>query len=1414
MLEIDKILVNIDSAYYPAASELKYMLTPIISRNKEEQEITYSIFDRLNEKTDLIKKEATTGEIKNDFKWKKLLWLLPLAAIVAFALYKLLSKPPDSPKLWGAFATHKFSEIAVNDTILFTAELVDSADEKRTKVNWTFEDGTVNNQFTAAKIFSDTGTFSITAELFSEDGAFLGEDEIKVHVVCEHTPSLTVQKQKDSSDATAKRKRGNIIYTADIKNPSPDSSGYIYNWFVNETTIKNNNKPALSLPERLKGNRNIKLVVQRTAQHCGEDSLTASFNDTPAVYTTIENGAPLQLTGLLNWNNILLSLLFLIALPALTGLLIYRLIFNSFSYKQKEKSNAAADAKDEPHEIQFNNREHAIHPEHEIEQLADVLRKRQAGDTYKLDIKRTIRTAFKTGGLPLLQFTPRTKPTEVLVFMDKENPDSHMVKLFEYLINRLQAEQVNIVVYDYYKEPLFLTNEKLNHIRIPADRVAALYPDTALFIFGDARHFILTSKGTPKNIKSWVTDKLSNWETKLLITPFAKNDWDKKEQLLSEAKFTVIPADASAYQIIEKIVYRQTDHLSQKKPVINTTYEARFLNFNEIATLKRYLANDHLFKWVCCLAVYPDTDWNFTLAMGHVLEKKLQRTEPDIELVNYSNLLKISRISWLNDGLITDSIKVAMLKELDNETEALARETLMEQLDEISESISPTSLVKRQHQVLEQVNNFLVKSYKGEKHTRQEKIFITNVLKRGHLDSANTIYLDTAENTLLKNPRGGDESVSPDDYLKMSSVINRIRSLTAGISSFTAIAVLAYFLVQSISPNLFIWKTISPVNIRFILDKNGINLPGLTAAIGSFNSSLPLNGDSVSLTNIDIPDTTQKVPFIISGSGNIISADSIQLNASEYTIHFSETTTVPVNIFYNTPLAKQLAENIVSNLPLYFDVIIGQSDFTDTAVQIEYFDTSQFRDAQTLRAIIREQTGKDAVPVVIPTRAIEPPSIRMKVAANESAVCTVIPVSALPAPLNEIWKGGTSNRLLNINLQQRILYYSTGDVNTYGTYRINEICLAANGTYKIITQTSQGYKLFFIRNISAQSFELSVCQDFYRTKEELAAKTEANCDRFNRMVWYYESNTSNLTVYLPASPTQSDPVGNEMKKFISIVEGDNNNNASGSVMTITSYANKRFVNSPDLNFIKEAIYNYPISTEDISAGNTNPFKRNYVIFGYTTPNIKKTAEADCNKTFTSVAETEALQNPLVVCNLDLSGSNLTTMPKELYNYTNMQQLTLGTTNIPQTEIDQLQRALPNCKIDFTIYQPKPQTNNEKEILLGNIIFDRQGQMSSSIPNLIEKIAQQLRKDKSSKVRIEATYTTAADRKNIESYLTTIEQYFEKSGIDSKSEQLTKNIMEQQRQQQQQNSSSIAATVSISLIGINFPDGFDNQKSGY
>lgn len=79
-LSIEKVLFNTDLAVYDTFSKLKYRIIPIISRNKEEQDSLYKIFDGLDDKLKkkeqvIIEPPKTNGSIGHEAEseslWKK-----------------------------------------------------------------------------------------------------------------------------------------------------------------------------------------------------------------------------------------------------------------------------------------------------------------------------------------------------------------------------------------------------------------------------------------------------------------------------------------------------------------------------------------------------------------------------------------------------------------------------------------------------------------------------------------------------------------------------------------------------------------------------------------------------------------------------------------------------------------------------------------------------------------------------------------------------------------------------------------------------------------------------------------------------------------------------------------------------------------------------------------------------------------------------------------------------------------------------------------------------------------------------------------------------------------------------------------------------------------------------------------------
>ncbi len=209
--------------------------------------------------------------------------------------------------------------------------------------------------------------------------------------------------------------------------------------------------------------------------------------------------------------------------------------------------------------------------------------------------------------------------------------------------------------------------------------------------------------------------------------------------------------------------------------------------------------------------------------------------------------------------------------------------------------------------------------------------------------------------------------------------------------------------------------------------------------------------------------------------------------------------------------------------------------------------------------------------------------------------------ATLPQSLNEIWHGGTSNRLISLFLPKNVIYYSVNDTKTYGTYNIDAVSLLNDGTYKIITKTNGGYKLFFLKNVTSTSFDLSVCQNFLKTKDEAVGKTAANCDHFNTMSLYYENDPS--LIYLPVS-FSNNLIASQKAKLNSIVTAVNNKTATiNGIMVKLSYSSPNLANTVAAinSFLGKNGISNKITNSDVSSAVTNqPFTRSAIEINTTT----------------------------------------------------------------------------------------------------------------------------------------------------------------------------------------------------------------------
>jgi hypothetical protein len=237
-------------------------------------------------------------------------------------------------------------------------------------------------------------------------------------------------------------------------------------------------------------------------------------------------------------------------------------------------------------------------------------------------------------------------------------------------------------------------------------------------------------------------------------------------------------------------------------------------------------------------------------------------------------------------------------------------------------------------------------------------------------------------------------------------------------------------------------------------------------------------------------------------------------------IHIDEVPKVPVDIYYKDQSSLVLAKSVAENLPSGYSVNLRQRYLDDTALaSIYYFSPDKRTDAFDAATAVNNLLGRNIQPQQADSLKFTQWRAGIVIYVNRSnqpVTCTPLAVSALPESLTEIWVGGTSRRFINVNIAQRLIYYSNDNGRTFTKYRINDVCLAASGAYRVIVgDNAKRYKLVFFKNVKQQSFELSICEGFAKTMQELQDKDETYCDRFNVMRWYYEDIPGRI--YLPVN---------------------------------------------------------------------------------------------------------------------------------------------------------------------------------------------------------------------------------------------------------------------------------------------------------
>ena len=350
-----------------------------------------------------------------------------------------------------------------------------------------------------------------------------------------------------------------------------------------------------------------------------------------------------------------------------------------------------------PYSLPYPDWEEELQAEAGMYSLAEKLKKRRVSENLQLDIKHTLYETVRSGGFPALVYEAEKESCEYLVLIDESGPSDHMAELFEQLMVLLKKEGVPIVSFRFRNDPRFCYNDEfpdgieleLIDKKIKADR---------LLLFSKASYFIDLKT---HQLADWVESSFEAWQEKVILTPEPIVSWGFRERALQQ-QFRVLQADLDQQAgILEALLADDIQDFESMKSEALVSSNAKppleDYDFNSKEDLHDYLG-DALYKWVTTSMLAAEPSWAMTLKIGKALDKASGVEADANKLVSYDKLLKLSRIPWMQEGEAPLQLKKELLQELDPQTEELAREAILELLDETEVPIDSLAFQQKQIQ--------------------------------------------------------------------------------------------------------------------------------------------------------------------------------------------------------------------------------------------------------------------------------------------------------------------------------------------------------------------------------------------------------------------------------------------------------------------------------------------------------------------------------------------------------------------------------------------------------------------------------------------------------------------------------------------------------------------------------------------
>ena len=1017
-------------------------------------------------------------------------------------------------------------------------------------------------------------------------------------------------------------------------------------------------------------------------------------------------------------------------------------------------------------DILFQNKNYLPLPEQELFVVARLMRLRISDEASYMNIQKTIFKAILNAGYFSPVMSARTQQSEFLVLIEENNSNDQQVKLFDFLTDLLKKQNVFIDKFYYGAEPNVCYNaNEVNGISL--EKLSERFPEHVLLIFGNAYQLIYPLYPV---IDQQCMQLLNRWQYKAVMTPVPFLDWGNKEKKVLLPELPIFPVDIPGQlMLMNKLFVEDINILAQLQQFSSGFYDTGIVDFEDIDELYEYCAeakwaningginySNILFQWIAALAVYPKIKWEITIVIGKAILEKYGHPQE----LNFTNLLRIVRISWMKAGQIPEYTRLNLLKVLMIENEIVARETILSVLNEISETdLNKDHFAYEEKETQRIINEFNLYAYDPVKYAGYK-----NAKELFAQLNQNNLVMDTTAKTYLENPSQG-----------WTTLINQPPAAEAPLAKPTNTTLANYLDTKSKENNqltkIYLWATVLS-SILFVASLIGLialvilnfsnsNKVDMfryqqefnksikfnfsdTAFSGSVNNALlnvdtalvELNNNQTSLLVLTIDDSVKNIS--VSVNDNIVFDTAVSILYDEYKIEFISDTAKKINEVNHPNLTNGtwVLNNAIditnadwSNSTLKFTsqkdttyglVLDGQFSWSQNSILV---GTEIFRGNYSDKTRMIELKGSDTKNVGKESIALGNYSAVLSSDGNYLSNGTFESLDGQPA--NKFRNKWNATRDFGLRkIISPVVSIQVSDAGLIKSANAFKTELESNG-YKVNQVEVKNYNynsdIYYYNNVLQG--KAKAIQNIY-SKYYPALKVQANLRNTGQqatvansiIVWIKQLQTSGITA---SAVKQVQYKGRGSISAGELVSGeiyfnpktngweehnnDKQNKATVKKLTLKS-VDERFINLFSAN--DKVDIRIDLQLKKIFVNNEEFYdvvsSSNQVLTNPPSQITNKQVQPDCGRTFYSIDETKKLSSPLVVCKIDLSKAGLTSIPKEMYSFQNMQQLDLGVTLIPEIEISQLQKAFPKCNIVYQVKQEIQQNQQVQQTYVPNL----------------------------------------------------------------------------------------------------------------